>query len=366
MPVACSQSQLTGQNGLIMFKPAGTSFCLLDYTDFGPVGDTQIALPPNQNDFRVADPVVFTLDGAANLDGTFTAGTTYFVVARGPGFISVAASVGGTALQMAGNGGGVGTGIASVAPAAGNLGAGYANGVYTGVQLVQNANNTARGTVTVALGIPTVTTVTTPGSGYVTGTNTIRLVGGSNANGDSITAVTPTQVFGGTPTLSTRSDTPGAHISIEYAKYAAVCQVESFSINMTRQKIETTSIPCVIGGAASKYAPFRTYQPGFLDGTGSMAVKFTSDNQSIANRVLANSILRSNDGAWVKLYLNAVGDEATNRPDDANSLYIEAPISLEGFDTALSSNADTATTATVNFSISGLPRHLFLDDLDSA
>jgi hypothetical protein len=363
MAVTCSQAQLTGQNGLIMFKPAGTSFCLLDYTDFGPAGDTQIALPANQNDYRIADPVQFSLDGSAKLDTTFTPGTTYFVVARGPSFISLAASVGGAALAMTGDGGGVGTGLASVAPAAGNLGAGYANGVYTSVQLVQNANNTARGTVTVALGIPTVTAVTTPGSGYVTGTNTIRLVGGSDANGNSITAVTPTQVFGGTPTLTTRSDTPGAHVNISYAKYAAVCQVGSFTINMTRQKIETTSIPCVVGGAASKYAPFRTYQPGFADGTGSMQIKFTDDSQSIANRVLSNSMLRSNDGAWVKLYLNAVGDEATDLPDDGASLYIEAPISLEGFDTGLSSNADTPTTATVNFSISGLPKHLFDTDL---
>jgi hypothetical protein len=363
MPVACNQAQLTGQNGLIMFKPAGTSFCLLDYTDFGPAGDTQISLPANQNDYRIADPITFSLDGAAKLDTTFTAGITYFVVARGPSFISVAASVGGSALAMTGDGGGVGTGIASVAPQAGNVGAGYANGVYTGVQLVQNANNTARGTVTVALGVPTVTTVTTPGSGYVTGTGTIRLVGGSDANGNSITAVTPTQVFAGTPTLTTRSDTPGAHINIQYAQYAAVCQVESFQLNLTRAKIETTSIPCVIGGAASKYAAFRTYQPGFADGTGSMQIKFTSDSQSIANRVLSNSMLRSNDGAWVKLYLNAVGDQATNRPDDGSSLFIEAPISLEGFDTALSSSADTPTTATVNFSISGLPKHLFDTDL---
>lgn len=362
MPVACNQAQLTGQNGLIMFKPAGTSFCLLDYTDFGPAGDTQIALPANQNDYRIADPVQFSLDGSAKLDSTFKVGITYFVVARGPSFISIAASVGGPALQMAGDGGGIGTGIADVDPV--TPGAGYANGTYSSVQLVQNANNTARGTVEVALGIPTVTAVTTPGSGYTAAAGTIRLVGGSDPNGNSITAVTPTQVFAGTASLTTRSDTPGAHVNISYAKYAAVCQVESFTLNMTRQRIETTSIPCVIGGAAGKYAPFRTYQPGFADGTGSMAVKFTSDNSSIANRVLANSMLRSNDGAWVKLYLNAVGDEATNRPDDANSLYIEAPISLEGFDTALSSNADTPTTATVNFSISGLPRHLFMDDLD--
>jgi hypothetical protein len=345
-----------------MFKPAGTEQCLLDYTDFGPSGDTNITVPLTHN-YKLGDPVTFSLNGSAKLDGSFTVGTTYYVVAAGEQFVQLSASLGGTAITMAGNGGTTGSGVASAAFAVGFPGAGYANGVYTGVQLVQGVNTTALATVTVTTGVPVVTTVTTPGIGYTTGVGSLRLQGGNDGNGNSITAVTPTQVWQGTPTLTTRSDTAGAHIEMSYAKYAAVCQVESFTINLTRAKIETTSIPCKVGGGASKYAAFRTYQPGYADGTGSMTVKFTADSQSLANRLLADSMLRSQAGAWVKLYINAVAAGSSEVPDDASSLYIEAPISLEGMDVSLSSSGDTPTTATVNFSVSGLPKHLLSIDL---
>jgi hypothetical protein len=345
-----------------MFKPAGTSFCLLDYSDFGPAADTQITVPL-QHDFKLGDPVTFALDGSAKLDTAFTVGTTYYVVAKGDNFISLSASLGGTAIAMIGDGGGTGTGIASVAPATATPGAGYANGTYHGVQLVQGVNNTARATVTVTGGVPAVTAVTTPGLGYTANPGSIHLAGGDDGNGNTITSKTPTQVFNGDPTLTTRSDSAGAHVNIEYAKYAAVCNIESFTLNMSRAKIETTSIPCKIGGGASKYAAFRTYQPGYADGQGTMTVKFTGDTEGLANRLLANSLLKSPEGAWVKLYLNAVAAPGSTVPDDASSLYIEAPISLEGLDVNLTSSGDAPTTATVNFSISGLPRHILSIDL---
>jgi len=345
-----------------MFKPAGTEQCLLDYTDFGPAGDTNITVPLTHN-YKLGDPVVFSLEGAAELDSAFTVGTTYYVIAVGEEFVQLSASLGGAAIAAVGDGGQTGTGIASVAPSSSSPGAGYANGTYTGVQVVQGVNSTARATVVVALGKPSTITITTAGLGYTNTAGSIRLQGGNDGNGNTITAVTPTQVFNGDPTLTTRSDTPGAHIEMSYAKYAAVCQVESFQINLTRAKIETTSIPCKVGGGASKYAAFRTYQPGYADGTGSMTVKFTADSESLANRLLADSMLRSQAGAWVKLYINAVAAGSSDVPDDGESLYIEAPISLEGMDVNLTSSGDTPTTATVNFSVSGLPKHLLSIDL---
>ena len=56
MPVACSTSALTGQDGSLYYTPSATKFCLLDYTDF-PAG-TSITVPA-QHDFRIGDPVVF-------------------------------------------------------------------------------------------------------------------------------------------------------------------------------------------------------------------------------------------------------------------------------------------------------------------
>ena len=97
---------------------------------------------------------------------------------------------------------------------------------------------------------------------------------------------------------------------------------------MTRARIDTTSLKCNFGGAAAKYAPFRTYQPGFADGTGTMTVKFTRDQTALANRLLANSILRVQDGAMARLFVDTV--VANGVVDLAESSYVEVPLSIEG------------------------------------
>ena len=160
---------------------------------------------------------------------------------------------------------------------------------------------------------------------------------------------------------SSYKNTPGTHINIQYAAYEAVCNVRTWHLNPTRDRLETTAIPCRIGGEATKYTSFRTYQPGYADGTGTMEVQFSRDTTSIANRLLANSMLRSQDGAWVKLYIDTVANEAGDAPDDVNSSYIEGPISIEGFDMTV--NTTDITVGTLNFSMSDVPSHLFTTPL---
>lgn len=111
MPVAnCGQTTvLTGQDGMITMKPAGTLACLKDFTDFpapvSPATFSLISVPPN-SDFRVGDPVVFTEKGTANLDGELTAGTVYYIASRPtPDKVSISATSGGTALALDGDGG---------------------------------------------------------------------------------------------------------------------------------------------------------------------------------------------------------------------------------------------------------------------
>ena len=258
MPVACSQSVLTGVDGSIYFEPAGTEFCLLDNTDF-PAGT--VINVPSDNDFRVGDPVAFTEEGTAKLDTALTAGSQYFVVARTATTISVSATSGGTAITLNGDGG--------------------------------------------------------------TGT----------------------------------ADTAGAanHIKVDYAEFAAVCQVKEFSIDLSRESIDTTSLPCGTG-TSSAQAPFRTQQAGYASGEGSMTVQFTADQNSLANRLLANSMRKNQSGAEVRLFVNAV-DDGTGSPDLGKSLYIQAPISILGF--SLSVTPEDVTTAELNFSLSGQPTHLF-------
>ncbi len=76
MPVACSTSTLTGSSGAVYFTPAATKFCLLA-ADFSQA-DNDITVGPN-NDYRVGDPVVFTVEGTATLDSGIVAGQGYVI-----------------------------------------------------------------------------------------------------------------------------------------------------------------------------------------------------------------------------------------------------------------------------------------------
>lgn len=256
MPVNCSTSALSGQFGSIQFKPSGTTFCLLDFTDF-PAG-TSITVP-SANDYRVGDPVSFSEEGSANLDSALTTGTTYYVIARTDTSIDVSQTSGGTAVTLAGDGG---TGSA---------------------------------------------------------------------------------------------DTPGEenHIKISYAEYESVCQVASWSLDLTREEIDVTSLPCGQQTAtSSKYAPFRSFVPGYGDGSGTMTVYFTEDQSTVANRLIQNSLLKSQDGAAVKLYISTGAD-------DSSSLYIETGVTILGFSTSVTPGE--ATSAELNFRVNNVEKVLGLD-----
>ena len=262
MPVACSTSALTGQEGSIFFQPAGTEFCLLDFTDF-PAG-TSITVP-SQNDYRLGDAIVFSEEGTANIDSALTAGTTYYVVARTDTSIDVSATSGGTAITLNGDGG--------------------------------------------------------------TGT----------------------------------ADTPGAanHIAVDMAEYSVVCQVSEFSVEITREELDVTTLPCSVANVGSKWAAFRTIQAGYASGTGTMTVYFTSDQNSLANRLLSNVLLRSQEGAAVKLYVNTVSDGAGG-VDDANSLYIESEVSINSMSVTV--NPDDPTSAELAFTVIN-PTSIFGNDI---
>jgi hypothetical protein len=258
MPIACSSTVLTGQDGSVRFKPAGTTYCLNDFTDF-PAG-TSITVNTG-NDFRLGDPVVFSEEGSGSIDTALTAGTTYYVVARADTTIDVSATSGGAAITLNGDGG---TGAADTA---------------------------------------------------------------GNAN----------------------------HIGITYAEFAAVCQVTSYSVNISRDEIETISLPCGPTAGDPAAAPFRTRQAGFADGSGTMEVQFSSDQTGFARRLLQNSIRRDQNGAEVQLYIDT--QYTGGVVDESASLYFQAPISILGFD--ISVTPEETISATLNFSVSGQPSVIF-------
>lgn len=166
---------------------------------------------------------------------------------------------------------------------------------------------------------------------------------------------------GGTGT----ADTPGAanHIKIDFAEFGSVCQVKQFSLELTREELDTTTLPCGVGGsgAGGKYASFRTTQAGYASGTGSMTVMFTDDQTSLANRLLANVLLKSQSGAEVKLYVNHVANAAGTAVDDDRSMFIQAPISITSM--SVSVTPEDTTTGELSFSMSGQPTRLFGIDL---
>jgi len=253
MPVACSTTSLTGQDGLVMFSPAGTHWCLKDSSDF-PAG-TSITVPADA-DYRVGDTVVFTAEDGGKLDTALTAGTTYYVVVSASGTIDVSATKGGTAITLNHDGG--------------------------------------------------------------TGT----------------------------------ADSAG-HINIAFAPVDALCGVKSWSLDLSRETVDTTTLPCKAGGAASRYASFRTSQAGFASGEGSMTVVFTS-GVGMSQRLLSNSMYK-NSVASVKLYVNAVS--GAGGIDDTTSNYIEALVSLNGF--SVSVNTDDIVEAELSFSLAAQPTALF-------
>ena len=370
MPVSCDNTPLSGNNGRVMFQPPGGTYCLLDNTDF-PVG-TRITVPAS-NDFRVGDAVVLRDEGGATLaqnagNSEYNFNKTYYVVAGGKGndWVSIATGAGGTAITVATEGGvavtgaltGDGADPPTIPSAQITGGSGYKDGEYSNVPLttLTGTGAGARADITVGSGAITAVTITSVGSGYATG-NTLSAANGHLGNNDPagsgfVITLTDAEVS------NIRTDTPNAHVRIEHADYEVVCQVVEFSLDLTREEIDVTTLPCDCGDGTA-LANFRDTIPGTASGTGTMSVLFTPDQTSTANRLIEASMLKDQGGAKIKLYFNYVQDETSSEcdADDENSMYIEAYVSLLGF--SVTANTTDALTASITFSLRGQPTHLF-------
>jgi hypothetical protein len=253
MPVACSTSALTGQDGSLYYTPAGTKWCLLA-ADFDDSGNTITV--DARHDFRVGDPVTFEVEGTATIDTGLTAGQAYKV-----------ATVAGDKITLTG--------------------------------------------VTIA---------------------------GDGTDGDG-------------------------HVKIFYDPFGAVCQIQSWDLSIERESLDVTTLPCGVGNSATagKYAAFRKTQPGYASGSGTITVIFTDNDDALGQRMLDNVMLSSQEGARVRLFVNTVSDSGTPAaPDLANSMFIEADISMESM--SVSVNPDDPITAEIGYSISNVA-HLFKTDL---
>ena len=161
----------------------------------------------------------------------------------------------------------------------------------------------------------------------------------------------------------TGSANSAGHVKIIYDPFGGVCQVGSWDLQVERETLEVTTLPCGVGSsaAASKYVPFRKTQAGYASGSGSMTIFFTDNDDALGQRMLDNVMLRSQDGARVRLFINTISDgEAVPAPDLAASMYIEADISLQSMN--ISVDPDSPVEAEVGYSISNIT-HLYKTSL---
>ena len=354
MASICGDSVLTGQEGSIEFKAPGTSFCLDDHTDFGDDGTATHITVPCEHDFRVGDLVSFYEAGNGHIDSALSPSTD----PNRPSLLTVEE---GTILSL---GDFVG-------------GSGYTDGDFGPIAAVVSggANNSSRISGTVTGGEVTAVTLNDGGSGYSTTDQLTANVPGSGsgflvevetvatipagvtcyfvvATGDDWIEVSGTS--GGAAITMTRDGGTGTAnqgtIEIELCDFQAMCGVRDFSLDISREELDTTTLPCHdgTGEECSKLAQFRTTQSGYATATGTMTVYFTCDQENMANRLLSSSILKNQTGARTKLYvctqLDANGDVS-----DASSLFIDAFINITGM--SFSVNPDDVTTAELSFSV---------------
>ena len=354
----CDSSVLTGQEGSISFRPPGTSVCVRDFSAWGTDGtDSHITLECGA-DFRVNDIVFLTEEDGGNLDSAFTSTTATFaadgeIVALGS-FVAGSgypASLTDSVVTFTGGSGSGATGTVSTDAA----------GLVTAVALTSGGSGYKS---TDQLGVTG--TALTSGSGFVVEVETVTQGGGTatayyvvgtgtDTNGhpwiELGTAQGGTAIDankdGGTGTAD--NDLP-AHINISLADYYSVCGVREFSLDITRDELDVTTLNCVEQGGSedcSRLAEFRSTQAGYATATGTMTVYFTCDQENITNRLLGASVLKSQQGAKVRLYVcTKFSDGAL---DNDASLYVDADISITGM--SFSVNPDDPTTAELTFSV---------------
>ena len=352
----CGDSVLTGQDGSIEFKPPGTSFCLDDFSDFGTDGTTSHITVPCTNDFRVGDIVCFYEGAGASLDTALQASTD-------PDRVALQAVQDGTILSF-------GSAVA---------GSGYTDGTYNDVALTGGDGSGAVANIVVSSGgVATGSTLVSGGLGYKDTDQlsasdsdlgngggsgfTIEVdsvfSAGTGVRGYYVVAKGPTWIevsgsVGGTGITMNGDGGSGTEntgiIEIELCDFYAVCGVREFSLDISREELDVTTLPCFDSAedGCSKLANFRQTQSGFASATGTMTVYFTGDQENIANRLLGSAILKDQTGARTKLYVST--KSGTTGVDDDASLFVDAFINISGM--SFSVNPDDPTSAELSFSV---------------
>jgi hypothetical protein len=369
---SCDNTVLTGQEGLIQFKPLGTTNCVDDYCPF--MGD-RVYLPCAADydigDCVTVDTVKIPVDEGQSADGTtvIADGDTFYIVDDGKGavgdvdacgndmegvpYMVLSATDGGTPITwdstLAGqeiSSGGIATLDVDVAGSGYN---GATAGTLTNVDLINTAPTRAgsKGRADVVFGVGGIiasATITSGGENYTVGDVVyLALDNGGGTVGKLEVATVAADVRG--------NSSEGNYV-FRLCDFQTVCGVRSFSLDLSRDELDVTTLPCSVSEACGKeLASFRKTQAGFATATGTLEVYFTCDNESIQNKILQGSLQRTQGGASVRLYVCTKTD-AQGEIDVDSSLFIEADIQLLGM--SFSVNPDDPTTATINFGVTSV------------
>nr|BAR36029.1 phage major tail protein 2 [uncultured Mediterranean phage uvMED] len=153
-------------------------------------------------------------------------------------------------------------------------------------------------------------------------------------------------------TLTGDGEDNGGHIELRFSPAQGICEVREWSVDYSREQLDVTTLPCKVGATAgaAKWAATKKFQGGYAEITGTMTLYISANERSLANRLMESVHLNNQDGAEVKLYMDAVSDGATDpQPDDAASTLIAGEVSFTDFSTSV--NPDDPTQAEVSFSM---------------
>jgi len=367
---SCDTTVLTGQEGLIQFKPLGTTNCIDDYC---PWVGTRIYLGCAA-EYDIGDCVEVDVDNIPTGEGQSTDGTSanvikdgdqFYIVNTGKGaagdedscgnsmegvpYIEISATATGSAITwddtLAGEEleSGVLTG-SNVAVT--NQGDGYnggAAGTVTGVEVINGSGSGAVVDITVgALGAITSFTVTKGGKGYKVG-DIINFEAENGAGTDASFTLTANEI------TAIKGDSANGKYTFRLCDFQTVCGVRSFSIDLSRDELDVTTLPCSVSQTCgAELASFRKTQAGFATATGTLEVYFSCDQESTANKLLTGSLQKTQGGATVRLYV-CTKTNADGTINETDSLYIEADVQLLGL--SFSVDPDNPTTATINFGV---------------
>ena len=157
---------------------------------------------------------------------------------------------------------------------------------------------------------------------------------------------------GSSVTIAGDGSDNGGHVEMQNDP-SGICEVREWTCDYSRTSLDVSTLPCAVSASvgSAKYAQPKKTQPGPPEVTGTMTLYITNDATSLSSRLMESLVLNNQDGASVKLYMDAVSDgDATNpQPDDTTSTLIAGEVVFTDFSTTV--NMDDAITADVSFSM---------------